>query len=135
MAQDTNAAEAARRSVHALIHVLGATCVQLQMPAPPIAGDDGEELGLRAPEFQARQLAPVAVRRTKGDTEILVPADALENLLGVQGAGAVRAAMAAASAVLVADESFVPLGTEAVMASGRECLYRLRLRPLGTEVV
>ncbi len=135
MAQDTNAAEAARRSVHALIHVLGATCVQLQIPAPPIAGDDGEQLGLRAPEFQSRLIGPVTVRRSKGNTEILVPADTLELLLGVQGAGAVGTAFAAASAVLIDDETFVPLGTEAVTSSGKECLYRLLLRPRGTEVL
>ncbi len=135
MAQDTAVAEALRRGVHALIHTLGATAVQLQIPAPPIANDSGEELGLRAPEFQWKPLVPVAVRRTTKNTELLVPADALEEVLGVQGGSAIRSAVLAMTAVRVRDESFVPVATEASEGSGRECMYRILLRQDGTEVV
>ena len=135
MAYQTGAAFALRRSVHSLIYTLGATAVQLQLPAPPIANDNGEELGLRAPEFQWKPLVPVAVRKTNQGTELLVPADALEEVLGVEGGGAVAAAIEAMSAVLVRDLTFVPTGVEAVLSNGRECMYRIALRLENAEVV
>lgn len=135
MAQDTAVAEALRRGVHALIHILGATAVQLQIPAPPIANDPGEELGLRAPEFQWKPLVPVAVRTTGKNAELLVPADALEDVLGVQGGSAIRSAVLAISAVRVRDRSLVPVATESLDGSGRECMYRIILRQHDTEVV
>lgn len=135
MAYKTGAAFALRRSVHSLIHTLGATAVQLQIPAPPIANDNGEELGLRAPEFQWRTLVPVAVRKSNKGTEMLVPADALEEVVGVEGGGAVAAAIEAMSAVLVRDQTFVPTAVEAVLSSGRECMYRIALRLENAEAV
>ena len=135
MAQEQNYAEALRRSVHALVYTLGATAVQLQIPAPPIANDNGEELGLRAPEFQWKPLAPVAIRRSSSGTDMLVPADVLEDLLGVQGSSAVRSAVQALSAVMVRDETFVPGDPEAFEGSGRECMYRIALRLRTAEVV
>ena len=135
MACETGAAFALRRSVHSLIHTLGATAVQLQIPAPPIANDDGEELGLRAPEFQWKALVPVAVRKSNKGTEMLVPADVMEEVLGVEGSGAIKAAVHAIAAVLVRDERFVPTETEAVLSSGRECMYRIALRLENAEAV
>ena len=135
MAYETGAAFALRRSVHSLIHTLGATAVQLQLPAPPIANDTGEELGLRSPEFQWKPLVPVAVRKSNKGTEMLVPADALEEVLGVEGAGAVAAALKAMSAVLVRDQTFVPATVEAVLSNGRECMYRIALRLEDAEAV
>lgn len=135
MSQDKNFAETLRRSVHALIHTLGATAVQLQLPAPPVANDDGEELGLRAPEFQWKPLGPVAIRRSNSGTDMLVPADALEDVLGVQGSNAVKSAVRSFAAVLVRDESFLPGEIEAFEGSGRECMYRIALRPHDPGVV
>lgn len=135
MAENMRRSAAARRAAHALVQSLGATCIHLQMPAPPIADDDGEELGLRSPEFQSQQFAPAAVRRTGAATEVLLPADALEASLGVQGEGAVKAALSAASRVQIGDELFVLAGLESVTAGGSECLFRLLLQQPATEVI
>lgn len=135
MDENTRHGVAARRAAHALVRALGATCVRLQTPALPIADDDGEELGLRSPEFQLLPLAPAAVRRLSKTTEALVPADVLELGLGVQGDGAVRAAVAAASGLQIGDELFVLSGIGSVTAGGSECLYRLLLQQPATEVV
>ena len=135
MADNARYAAAARRAAHALVHSLGATCIHLQLPALPIADDDGEELGLRSPEFQRLPFAPAAVRRHGAATEALVPADVLEAGLGVHGDGAVKAALSAASGVQIGDELFVLQGIETVTAIGSDCLFRLLLQNFSTEVV
>ncbi len=135
MTENTRGGAAARRATHALVHSLGGTCMQLQMPALPLADDDGEELGLRTPEFQLQVFAPAAVRRRNETTEVLVPADVVEAALGVQGEGAVKAALAAASGVQLGDELYVIRGVETVSAAGADCLFRFLLQQPATEVV
>ncbi len=134
MADNSTSAAAARRAAHALVHSLGATCIQLQLPALPIADDDGEELGLRLPQFQLQAFAPAGVRRRGSATEVLLPADVLESGLGVHGDGAVRIALASASGVQIGDELFVLQGVETVAAAGCDCLFRLILQNVATEV-
>jgi hypothetical protein len=126
-------AEAVRRGASAMVQSLGATEVVLRIPSPPVAGDVGEELGLRTPEFPMRRLAPVAVRRTSDAMEVLVPADLMEQVLSVQGNGAVVTAMRSVTAVQIGDEAFVVTDVIAVEAMGRACLYRLVLQPRATE--
>lgn len=122
-----------RRGVHALIQTLGATAVQLQLPTPPVAGDSGEELGLRTPGFQGKMLAPVAVRRSGTTVDVLVAADTLETMLGVAGSGAVTTAIEMVAAVQIGDESFITTATETVPCQGGACMYRILLRPANAE--
>jgi len=126
---------AERRAARALVQFVGGDVARLEIPAPPVAGDDGELLGLRAPEFTAKLLAPVAVRNTKDATEVLVAANVLEDLLGVRGCGAVAAAMTVVYAVVIGDVRYRMTATECVKAKGDACLYRLLLTANGTEVV
>ncbi len=126
---------AERRAVCAMVQFVGGDTARLEMPAPPVAGDDGEQLGLRAPEFMAKSLAPVAVRNTKNATEVLVAADVLEDRLGVRGYGAVAAAMTAVYGVVIGDVRYRMTATECVKAKSEACLYRLLLTANGTEVV
>ena len=128
MADESGVRAGVRRSVHALIQTLGATAVQLQVPLPPVAGDSGEELGLRAPDFQTKTLDPVAVRRGSTSVELLVAADVLEALLGVADPGAIATAVETVAAVQIADETFVPTATETVPCRGGACMYRILLR-------
>lgn len=131
--QGMDAAE--RRVALSMVRLIGGDVARLEMPAPPIAGDDGEQLGLRAPEFTAKLLAPVAVRNTKDATEVSVAADVLEDLLGVRGCGAVAAAMTTVYAVVIGDVRYRMTATQCVKAKGEACLYRLLLTANGTEVV
>jgi hypothetical protein len=126
---------AERRAADALVRMLGASEAWLEMPAPPVAGDDGELLGLRAPEFFAKVLAPVAIRFVKGNTELLVAANVLEELLCVHGFGAVRAAMTAVYAVVVGDVRYRLVRVECVASHAEACAYRLLLEQPGTEAV
>lgn len=133
MAEESGVRAGVRRGVRALIQTLGATTVQLRLPAPPIAGDSGEELGLRAPEFQGKILEPVAVRRGNKGVELLVAADVLEAMLGVRDSGAVAAALTQVAAVQIGDESFVPTATDTIPCRGGACMYRILLRPENAE--
>lgn len=133
MADEPGVCAGTRRSVRALIQTLGATTVQLQLPLPPVAGDSGEELGLRAPQFQWKPLSPVAVRRSTKRTELLVAADTLEITLGLTDSGAVTAAVATVTAVQMGDETFLSMGTETVPCRGGVCMYRIALRPQHAE--
>ena len=128
-------AVASRRSAHVLVRQLGGASVQLQIPSPPVAGDVGEELGLRSPGFQMLAIYPAAARRRTNEVEVLVPADVLESALSVQGSGAVRAAVMAASAVQIDDELFVITGLQESGLGGIASLYTLLAETRGTEVV
>ncbi len=128
-------AEAARRAAHALVATFGTGSVQLQLPMPPVANDDGEELGLRTPLFQAVTVAPSTVSYTAQHTELLVPADPLEAALSVEGSGATATALLTVTTVQVGDELYVVTDVEPVSIGGRECLYRIVLRAQGTELV
>ena len=128
-------AEGARRAAQVLVATLGASRVQLQIASPPIAGDDGEELGLRTPVFQTETLAPVAIRQVTQNTEVLVAAGTLEAVLGVEGSGAIATAMLTVTGVHIFDLMYVATGIQEISVGSRDVLYRLLLRLPGTEVV
>jgi hypothetical protein len=135
MASEREWSSALRRGANALVRTVGGASVELQMPVPPVAGDDGEELGLRTPEFQIRLLGPVVLRRSGKSTTVLVPAAALEEMLGINGAAGVRTVMQGVSAVLVGDASFALADVEvAANAGNKALLYRLLLEGEGIEV-
>lgn len=126
---------AARRSAVALVGQLGGDEALLELPLPPVAGDDGEQLGLRTPEFQQRVLSPVAVRRGKSAPVLLVAAAVLEDVLGVRDAGAVGSVMTSVQAVVVGNARYRLLRVEAVHAMGSACVYRMLLDAAETGVV
>lgn len=128
-------AEAARRAAHALIATLGAASVQMQIAMPPVADDDGEELGLRSPQFQSEILAPVGVDQTGQHTEMLVPADTLETALNVEGSGAIATSLQTVTTVQIEDKSYVISSVEPISIGGRDCMYRVVLRDLAIEVI
>jgi hypothetical protein len=128
-------AQAVRRGACAMVQALGAAEVLLVMPAPPVAGDNGEELGLRAPEFQRRALKPVAVLVNSQTAEVIVAAGVLETLFDLKDPGAVEAEMQSVSFVQVDDQRYLLRSTGVVVALGHPCLYRLLLQFPPTEVV
>jgi hypothetical protein len=70
-----NVNAAAVRAADTLLRGVGGRKVLLRMPAPAIAGDDGEQLGIATPEFQDTPLWPVVFRRVRAT---MTPATALE---------------------------------------------------------
>jgi|GEM_PF-5352186 len=126
---------AARRAVSAMMWQMGAMTARMEIPAPPIAGDDGAQIGLGTPLFQVHVLAPVALQVTKDSAELLVAADVLEDVLGATEPGQVQSGMATVFAVVVGDVRYRVSSVVCVYAMGGACLYRVQLAVPGTEVV
>src|ERR1700724_1700479 len=66
---------AAVRAADTLLRGVGGRRVLLRVPAPGVAGDDGEQLGVASPEFQDLPLWPTEFRRVRAR---MAPANALE---------------------------------------------------------
>ena len=105
--------------------------VMLRTPAPAIAGDAHEQLGLGTPLFQDTELTPVIFRRShaqKGLHELLVSATVIAALTGSTEFGAANSLFATAFGVLV-DSTLLTIESIAeIEAGGIVCGYRLTLR-------
>ncbi|WP_157466459.1 hypothetical protein [Edaphobacter aggregans] len=135
MADLSRAAEAARRAASVLLRGAGARSVMLRIPAPAIAGDASEQLGLAVPQFQDVELAPVVFRATSARTaegkaarrELLVSATAIETLTGSHDFASTAALFASAFGVLV-DQSLLAITSATELTAGDAiCGYRLQL--------
>lgn len=134
------------RAADALLRGVGGRRVLLRMPAPAIAGDDGEQLGLATPEFQDVPLGPVVFRRVRAT---MAPATALEEgtaagkgtqyelLISATAVGSVVQSLAYVSAAVLFRDAFGVLVDEALLevesatwseVGGSPYLYRLLLR-------
>ena len=74
--------DAAVRAADALLRATGGRAVMLRMPAPAVAGNDGEQLGLATPQFQDIELAPVAFRKAESTSTLLVSGSAVKAVVG-----------------------------------------------------
>jgi hypothetical protein len=101
----------------------------LRMFAPASAGDSKEQLGLAAPEFQDLELAPVVLLRGKGAVrKLLVPATAVNALVGSLGYSAANVLFANAFGVLVDGVLMAVESFEEAELGGAAYLYRVGLR-------
>lgn len=121
-------AAGARAATGALVRVLGGDAVIVRFPSPPLGAANAEELGLGSPEFHDVVLSPVLVRVRQARTTVLVAAHVMETALGLDGAGAVQAALLASSFVGSGDAVLRVDAVERCAVFGRAYLYRLRLR-------
>jgi hypothetical protein len=137
-----NSDAAKRAAANALLQANGRP-VKLRTPAPAIATNDAEQLGLAVPEFQDFALSPAVFRTTRASAsegkparwELLVSADAVETLAGSLNFGAASQMFASAFGVLVDDELLTIVSVSEFEAGGAICAYRLQLRePVNTEV-
>ncbi|MBS1800025.1 MAG: hypothetical protein JSS95_09395 [Acidobacteria bacterium] len=128
-------AEAARRALDTLLRNARPRSVMLRTPAPAIAGDNTEQLGLATPQFQDIELTP-AVFRTASDRpakngarqrELLLSATTIEALTGSGSFAAADALFATAFGILVDDTLLAILSVEEIEAGGTVCGYRLTL--------
>jgi hypothetical protein len=141
-----NRGAAAVRAAETLLRGVGGRKVLLRMPAPAIAGDDGEQLGVATPEFQDLPLWPVVFRRVRatmtpatalevGATagkgtlfELLVSATGVRGLVGSLGYESAAVLFRDAFGVLV-DETLLEVESATWSeVNGTPYLYRLMLR-------
>ncbi|MBS1822552.1 MAG: hypothetical protein JST61_11360 [Acidobacteria bacterium] len=135
MIDPQNSAEAARRALDALLRNARPRSVMLRTPAPAMAGDNTEQLGLATPQFQDIELAPAVFRKGPGraakdgtlQRELLLSATAVEALTGSGGFAAANALFATAFGVLVDNTLLAIAAFEEIEAGGSVCGYRLTL--------
>jgi hypothetical protein len=141
-----NWSAAAVRAADTLLRGVGGRKVLLRMPAPAIAGDDGEQLGIATPEFQDLPLWPVVFRRVRATmnpaTALEVGATAgkgtqFELLVSATAVGGVVGSLGYESAAVLFRDAFGVLVDEALLevesatwseVGGIPYLYRLLLR-------
>jgi hypothetical protein len=133
-------AEGARRALDTLLRNACPRRIMLRTPAPAIAGDNTEQLGLAAPQFQDVELIPAVFRTSSSKPakdgtkqhELLLSATAIEALTGSADFAAANALFATAFGILVDDTLLTILSAEEIEAGGSICGYRLLLRETAT---
>lgn len=136
MADLRNASMMAQRAADVLLQCAGGRAVLLRIPAPAIAGDTTEQLGLATPTFQDVELAPVVFRKARTTSaegkaakwELVVSATAVNALVGSLGYSAGSVLFAVAFGVLI---DGVLLEVESATESevdGAPYVYRVVLR-------
>jgi hypothetical protein len=136
MTQATRDAVAFRRAADTLLFASGARSVLLRIPAPAIAGDPGEQLGLTSPQFQDVELSPIVFRTATSDggegkaghRELIASATAVQALTGSREFASANALFASAFGVLVDDVQLAIVGITDLEAGGLVYAYRLTLR-------
>ena len=116
------------RAADVLLRANGGRSVLLRMPAPAIAGAQGEELGLATPEFQDAELAPVVFRKAESTATLLVSASAVKGIVGSLEFDSADVLFETAVGVVVDGVVFVIETCVASQAVGEVYCYCLTLR-------
>jgi hypothetical protein len=133
MSDQTLPTSAAARATDALLRSCGGRKVLLRMPAPAIAGDVTEQLGIATPQFQDIALWPAVFRKaralatTKGPVrwELLVSATAVEAAVTSLAYASPSVLFANAAGVLVDDELLEIFSATEEEVFGQPYAYRL----------
>lgn len=133
MADQTLPTSAASRASDALLRLCGGRKVLLRMPAPAIAGDMTEQLGIATPQFQDIALWPVVFRKaralatTKGPVrwELLISAAAVEAVVTSLAYASASVLFSNAAGVLVDDELLEIFSATEEQVFGSPYAYRL----------
>ena len=130
---------AAIRLANSLLRSVGGRTVLLQIPAPAVNGDPGEQLGLAIPRFQNVELGPVLFRKLRPKTgaaekpretvyELLVSASAVSRIAGSSSLSDAQTLFAQADGILVDGSLLGITWLTGAEAFGSVYLYRLGLR-------
>jgi len=125
----------AARAADALLRSCGRRQVLLRMPAPAIAGDLTEQLGIATPRFQSIPLAPVVFRKARAVVsearparwELLVSATAVQGVVTSLGYASASVLFHDAAGVLLDDELLEITSATAEQVFGQPYAYRLVL--------
>ena len=121
----------AGRMADALLRGVGGRTVLLRVPAPAVAGDDGEQVGSAIPEFRDLPLGPVVFRRVGKREELLVSASAVEKLVGSLEFGSAGVLFGTAAGVLMDGLLYLVASVASAEAFGSVYLYRVGVRAEG----
>jgi hypothetical protein len=130
------------RFANSLLRSVGGRTVLLRMPAPAVAGDLGEQLGLATPQFQDTPLSPAAFRKLRaavkpeGATyELLVSASAVHAVVGSLSYDSAEVLFSNAAGILLEGDLLEITSAAAAEAFGEVYLYRLGLRSTAASVL
>ncbi len=130
------ASGAAIRAADVLLRSAGGRVVQVRLPAPGVAGDASEQLGLAVPEFQDVELAPVVLRKSREQGaggksarwELLVSATAVNGVVGSLGYSAASVLFGVAYGVVMDGVLMEVVSATESELGGVPYVYRLMLR-------
>ena len=136
MSDLVSGAIAAVRAADVLLRAMGGRTAMLRMPAPAVAADVTEQLGIATPMFQDLPLRPVVYRKARATVaegkaakwEMLVSASVIENLVGSLTYASASVLFAAAFGVLSDDELLEIVSATEEQVFGQPYVYRLVLR-------
>jgi hypothetical protein len=136
MSDLVSGASAAVRAADVLLRAMGGRTVMLRMPAPAVAADVTEQLGIATPMFQDLPLRPVVYRKARATVaegkaakwEMLVSASVIESLVGSLTYASASVLFAAAYGVLSDDELLEIVSATEEQVFGQPYVYRLVLR-------
>ena len=135
MSDLVHGASAAVRAADVLLRAMGGRTVLLRMPAPAVATDVTEQLGIATPAFQDLPLRPVVYRKARATVaegkaakwEMLVSASVIESLVGSLTYASASVLFAAAYGVLSDDELLEIVSATEEQVFGQPYVYRLVL--------
>ena len=136
MSDLVSATGAAVRAADVLLRAMGGRTVLLRIPAPAVAADVTEQLGIATPAFQDLPLRPVVYRKARATVaegkaakwEMLVSASVIESLVGSLTYASASVLFAAAYGVLSDDELLEIESATQEQVFGQPYVYRLVLR-------
>ena len=120
--------DVAVRTADALLRANGGRAVLLRLPAPAVANNDGEQLGLSTPLFQDVELAPVAFRKADVNTTLLVSGSAVKSIVGSLKFNSAEVLFETAAGVVVDGVLYTILSSTAATSDGATYVYSLELR-------
>jgi hypothetical protein len=120
--------DAAMRTADALLRANGGRAVLLRMPAPAVAGNDAEQMGLVTPQFQDVELAPVVFRKLESTATLLVSGNAVAGVVGSLDFNSAEVLFETAAGVVIDGVLFVIVSSTASTSDGVTYTYSLELR-------
>jgi len=136
MCDQSSRARAAAIVANVLLRTMGGRSVKLRTPAPAVAADVSEQLGIATPKFQDLPLQPVVFRKARATVaigkaakwEMLVSASVVQSLLGSLAYNSASVLFAQAFGVLCDDELLEIESATQEQVFGQPYVYRLVLR-------
>jgi hypothetical protein len=125
---DLLCSDAALRTADTLLRANGGRAVLLRLPAPAVANNAGEQLGLATPQFQDVELAPCAFRKLESTSTLLVSGCAVQAIVGSLQFNSAEVLFETAAGVVVDGVLYTILSSTATTADGKTYLYSLDLR-------
>jgi hypothetical protein len=127
---DLLCSDAAVRAADSLLRANGGRAVLLRLPAPAVANNDGEQLGLATPLFQDVQLAPAAFRQSAKTSTLLLSGSAVKAVVGSLQFNSVEVLFETAAGVVVDGVLYTIISSTAATADGATYVYSLELLAL-----